>query len=161
MDEVLGFQTDRSPEVRKWVVSFIEEACKKEPDLMTRVVANLQIMLSDTSNVVRKRVIQALTFLYKCCLKWLCQAKVINDKMEAVWGLMNDMKGIIITILDGDNDGLRTLTIKFIEVLILCQTHAEDYGSGSNDFRFQEVFEDCFQVCTFLLLLISVWRMFQ
>ena len=95
-------------------------------------------MLVDPSTVVQKRVVQALTFLYRCCLKWLCQVRIINDKMEAVWGLMNDMKANIITILDGDNDGLRTLAIKFIEVMILCQTHAEDYGkvAGPHDFRF-------------------------
>ena len=134
MDEVLGFQSDRSPDVRKWVVSFIEESCKKDPNLMIRVVVNLQHMFIDSSTVVRKRVIQALTFLYKCCLKWLCQARVINGKMEAVWGYINEMKNNIIKMLDGDNDGLRTLSIKFIEVMVLCQTHAEE-KAGSNDFR--------------------------
>ena len=51
---------------------------------------------------------------------------------------MSEMKTNIIQILDGDNDGLRTLAIKFVELMVLCQTHAEEYGksSGPNDFRY-------------------------
>ena len=78
--------------------------------------------------------------MYKCCLKWLCQARVINEQMEAVWSHMSEMKTNIIQILDGDNDGLRTLAIKFVELMVLCQTHAEEYGksSGPNDFRYEK-----------------------
>ena len=52
---------------------------------------------------------------------------------------MSEMKTNIIQILDGDNDGLRTLAIKFVELMVLCQTHAEEYGksSGPNDFRYE------------------------
>ena len=37
LDEVMGFQKDRSQDVRKFVVGFIEEGCKKDPDLLPKV----------------------------------------------------------------------------------------------------------------------------
>ena len=64
LDEVLGFQTERSADVRKWVVGFIEEACKKDPDLMPRVVANLQMMLADSSTVVNLKLLLYLSVQY-------------------------------------------------------------------------------------------------
>jgi symplekin len=56
-------------------------------------------------------------------LKWLSQAKSISDSMEAAWGLMVNMKEIIVVLLDSDNDGIRTMTVKFMEMLVLTQTH--------------------------------------
>ena len=37
LDEVLAFQTDRSQDVRKFVVGFIEEACRRDPELLPKV----------------------------------------------------------------------------------------------------------------------------
>jgi symplekin len=53
----------------------------------------------------------------------LSQAKSISDSMEAAWGLMVNMKEIIVELLDSDNDGIRTMTVKFMEMLVLTQTH--------------------------------------
>ena len=58
LDEVLAFQTDRSQDVRKFVVGFIELVCKKDPDLLPDVVVNLKMMIVDDMIVVQKRVIQ-------------------------------------------------------------------------------------------------------
>jgi len=70
LDEILAFQTDRNQEVRKFVVSFIEEACKKDPEVLPKVIANLQMMMGDQAVAVQKRVIQAMTQLYKSTLKY-------------------------------------------------------------------------------------------
>ena len=70
LDEVLGFQTERSADVRKWVVGFIEEACKKDPDLMPRVVANLQMMLADSSTVVNLKLLIVIIFILTILL-WI------------------------------------------------------------------------------------------
>jgi len=51
LDEVLAFQTDRSQDVRKFVVGFIEDACKKDTELLPKVIANLQLMLGDSCRV--------------------------------------------------------------------------------------------------------------
>ena len=125
LDEVLAFQTDRSQDVRKFVVGFIEAACVKDAELLPKVIANLQLMLGDQSVVVQKRVIQAMTHLYRSTLKWLATTKTVSDRMEAAWSLMCNIKEIIVDLLDSDNDGIRTITVKFMEMVVLIQTHRE------------------------------------
>ena len=105
LDEVVQYQTHVSQDVRKWVVGFIEESCKKDPEILTRVITNLRIMMNDQAISVRKRVIQAMTFLYKLCLKWLCTVKFINENMEAVWQGITEMKNSIVAMVHSDNDG--------------------------------------------------------
>ena len=95
--------------------------------------------MSDESVAVRKRVIQAMTFLYKLCLKWLCQAKNITDKMEAVWSGMTGMKSLIVAMVDSDNDGIRTHAIKFIEMLVLAQSHNESTVKKGADFSLDDI----------------------
>ena len=125
LDEVLAFQTDRSQDVRKFVVGFIEDACVKDAELLPKVIANLQLLLGDHSVVVQKRVIQAMTHVYRSTLKWLARTKNVSDSMEAAWTLMCQMKEIIVGELDSDNDGIRTITVKFMEMVVLIQTHRE------------------------------------
>lgn len=134
LEEVLGFQKDRSQEVKKLVVGFVEESCKKDPDLFPKVITNLRLMMSpDEPVAVRKRVIQAMTHLYKVCLSWLSKAKTITDNMEAVWNVVGEIKANIIYLLDSDNDGVRTHAIKFMEMLVLAQTHGEEKKGFSLD----------------------------
>jgi len=125
LDEVLAFQTDRSQDVRKFVVGFIEDACRKDAELLPKVIANLQLMLGDQAVAVQKRVIQAMTQLYKATLRHLAEARQVSERMEAAWGLMVTIKDIIVELLDSDNDGIRTMTVKFMEMLVLLQTHRE------------------------------------
>ena len=50
--------------------------------------------------------------------------------MEAAWGLMVNIKEIIVELLDSDNDGIRTMAVKFMEMLVLTQTHRSAGHSG-------------------------------
>ena len=70
LDEVVQYQTHQSQDVRKWVVGFIEEACKKDPEILTRVVANLRLMIADSvrvSPVLSKLKFQNSTARWRCC----------------------------------------------------------------------------------------------
>merc|ERR1719315_821892 len=66
-----------------------------------------------------------MTHLYRSTLRFLAEAKVVSESMEAAWGLMCNMKEIIVELLDSDNDGMRTMTVKFMEMVVLIQTHRE------------------------------------
>lgn len=105
LDEVLGFQTDRSAEVRKVIVGFIEEACKKDTDVLPKVVVNFNLLLQDSSAQVQKRVIQAAGPIYKVTLKWLAKAKTITEEMEAAWKVLGQIKEQVKKMIDNDNDG--------------------------------------------------------
>ena len=81
-----------------------------------------------------------MTHLYRSALQWLSQAKSISDSMEAAWGLMCNMKEIIVELLDSDNDGIRTMTIKFLEMVVLTQTRREPESAAKDkDFCLDDV----------------------
>ncbi|KAL1470321.1 hypothetical protein MTO96_024357, partial [Rhipicephalus appendiculatus] len=141
LDEMLAFQNDRSSEVRKFVVGFIEEACKKDPDIFPKVLVNLRMMFRDEAVAVQKRVIQATTQLYKVALRWICQAKKVDDLMETSWEYIRSLKNDIVSLLDCDNDGIRTHTIKFMEMLVILQTYPDGDSpkKTGNDFALDDV----------------------
>lgn len=132
LDEVMGFQKDRSQEVRKFVVGFMEEACKKDPEILPEVVMNLQMMMADEAVTIQKRVIQAMIHIYRVALIWLSKSKTVTDNMQAVWTVICRLKDIVLTLLDSDNDGIRTHTIKFMEMLVISQTHLQEESLRNN-----------------------------
>lgn len=119
LDEMIAFQTDKSIEVRKFVIGFIEEACKRDNELLLRLIANLNMLLRDESVNVIKKGILTLTQLYKVSLQWLVRSKVISEMQEACWDMLTQMKGEVLSLLDSENDGVRTHAIKFTESLII------------------------------------------
>ncbi|XP_069686905.1 symplekin isoform X1 [Periplaneta americana] len=140
LDEVLGFQNDRNADVRKFIVGFIEEACKKDPDVLPKVVANLSMLLQDSSVQVQKRVIQAASQVYRGALAWLARARAVTEEMEAAWAMMGSIKAQIVNMIDSDNDGIRTHSVKFLECVVLLQTYPEaESMRRENDFSLEDV----------------------
>ncbi|XP_060113853.1 symplekin [Heteronotia binoei] len=119
LDEIIAFQADKSVEVRKFVIGFIEEACKRDTELLNKLIANLNMLLRDENVNVVKKAILAMTQLYKVALQWMVKSRVINDMQEACWEMVTAMASEIIQLLDSDNDGIRTHAIKFVEGLII------------------------------------------
>ncbi|CAL8266246.1 unnamed protein product [Lota lota] len=119
LDEMIAFQSDKSMEVRKFVIGFIEEACKRDNELLLRLVANLNMLLRDESVNVVKKAILTLTQLYKVTLQWMVRSKAVTEMQEACWDMLTQMKGDVLAQLDSENDGVRTHAIKFTESLII------------------------------------------
>ncbi|XP_043206880.1 symplekin-like [Amphibalanus amphitrite] len=126
LDEVVAFQSDTNAEVRRAVLGFIEEACRKDHEMVPKVVANLSLLLQDSFSVaVVKRTIQAIGNIYKITLQWLSQARSVTDLMDSAWSMLGQMKRQIISYVDHDNDGVRTMAVKFMEMVVLLQTYSE------------------------------------
>ncbi|XP_032870398.1 symplekin [Amblyraja radiata] len=119
LDEIIAFQSDKSIDVRKFVIGFMEEACKRDNELLPKLIANLNMLLKDENVNVVKKVILTMTQLYKVALQWMVKSKVINEMEEACWDMVSVMKDDIVLMLDSDNDGIRTHAVKFIESLII------------------------------------------
>ncbi|KAM7441739.1 hypothetical protein ABFA07_009277 [Porites harrisoni] len=122
LDEILVFQQDRSADVRRFVVGFIEEACKKDIELLSKVQNTLAFMLNDDNVAVQKRVMLCVTQLYKFALQYICKHKAVSEEVEHMWELLIQIKEQIIDMLESENDGIRTHAIKFIEMLVLVQS---------------------------------------
>ncbi|GAB6020191.1 hypothetical protein CHUAL_014111 [Chamberlinius hualienensis] len=141
LDEMLAFQHDKSIDVRVFVVSFIEEACKKDQDIFPQVIENFSMMLEDENVSVVKRVIQSATQLYRVALAWCCRAKMVTELMESTWVCLNDLKDRIVALLNSDNDGVRTQTVKFMESLVTVQSYPEPNKpkKGENDVSLDDI----------------------
>lgn len=127
---MLGFQNDKMADVRRFVVGFIEAACKKDPEFFPKVIINLHMLLNESNANIVKRSIQASTQLYKAFLKWICKAK-ITDIMESTWEVWCQIKQYIFNLIDtAENDGIRTQCVKFMEMVVICQTHKDQWSSG-------------------------------
>ena len=92
---------------------------------MVKIMPSLQMLLCDDSIAVQKRVCQSLTHLYKTALSWLSGAQEITQEIEETWKTLCHMKSRVAEMIDHDNDGVRTLAVKFYEMLIVSQTYPE------------------------------------
>lgn len=119
LDEIIAFQADKVVEVRKFVVGFIEEACKRDSELLQKLIANLNMLLKDENVNVVKKSILTMTQLFRVALQWMVKSRVISELQESCWEMVSGMATDIIGMLDSDNDGIRTHAIKFVESLII------------------------------------------
>ncbi|XP_018897475.2 uncharacterized protein Sym isoform X1 [Bemisia tabaci] len=140
LDEMLAFQTDRSIEVRKFVVAFIEEACKKDKDIIPKIMINVLTLIHDPSVHVQKRVIQASSTIYRCALALIAESGQSNNDLQSLWNKLTNLKALIIDLVDSDNDGIRTHTVKFLETIILLQSYPDaDAPKKPNDFSLEDI----------------------
>ncbi|KAJ6633749.1 Symplekin [Pseudolycoriella hygida] len=140
IDNLLSFSHDVSQDVRKCVVGFIEEISKLHIDFIPRTINVLAGLLRDISPQVIKRVIQACAAIYKNTLIWLVTLADISDATESSWNTLCHMKAEIVDMIDHDNDGIRTNAIKFLEGIVILQTHhEEDSMKRGNDFSLDDI----------------------
>uniref|UniRef100_A0A4W4ED26 Symplekin n=1 Tax=Electrophorus electricus TaxID=8005 RepID=A0A4W4ED26_ELEEL len=122
LDEMIAFQTDKSIEVRKFVIGFIEEACKRDSELLLKLIANLN-MLNQCFSPWQKTLavcgVGVTPAVFDSLRQWLVRSKSVSDMQEACWDMVTQMKGDVLALLDSDNDGVRTHAIKFTEALII------------------------------------------
>lgn len=76
LEDILAFQNERSPNVKKFVLGFIEAACKYNCQFCPKIILNLNLLLNDTNTEVLKRSIQAATQFYRALVQWIVK---IND----------------------------------------------------------------------------------
>eukprot|EP00794_Sanderia_malayensis_P020260 gene20260-22245_t len=119
LDEILMFHQDKAQDVRKFVVGFIEEACKKDPLLLTQTIGTMAYMLDDENVNVMKRVMLACASLYKVALQLVCKQRAIKEDIKVMWLGMSGLRQVISNLVKSENDGIRTHAIKFMEMIVL------------------------------------------
>lgn len=119
----------------------MEVFCSKiKENYIPKIMLSLHMLLCDESVAVQKRVIQAAITIYRRTLAWLCKAPTVTDDMEAAWKQMSAIKLEIANMIDSDNDGIRTSSVKFLECVVLLQTYPdENDNKRSNDFSLDDV----------------------
>lgn len=140
LDEILGFQNDRSPLVKKFVIGFIEAACKKDGNIFPKSIINLSLLLNESNSDVIKRSIQAASQLYKVLIAWIStKVNSLDDVAEQTWQVWLQIKSHICNLLDTtDNDGIRTQCIKFMESLVLLQTKPDKLSDDEFEYNIHD-----------------------
>ncbi|RDD44839.1 Symplekin [Trichoplax sp. H2] len=123
LDEMLAFQHEKSADVQKFILGFLEEACKKDEFLCSKVVYPLAYLLYDQDNVqVTKRAIQCNLNLYRIAFKFIATKKATSDDLLHIWEQFCDMKTYIISLTQHENTGVRTSALKYCEMIVLTQS---------------------------------------
>lgn len=113
---------------------------KTHISFIPRTITVLAGLLRDESPQVIKRVIQGMAAVYKNFLQWICTLGDISDETEQAWTTICIMKAEIVDMIDHDNDGIRTMAIKFLEGVVILQTYAnEDSMKRDNDFSLDQI----------------------
>ncbi|XP_013162080.1 PREDICTED: symplekin isoform X2 [Papilio xuthus] len=126
IENVLSFVSDKSTDVKKQVVAFIEELSKQYPEYLPKIIGQLQMLVIDSVIAVQKRAIQAASIAYRNVLIWLCKSNAEIQEMQHVWEHLNKLKLLILNMIDSENEGIRTHSIKFLEEVVLLQSSSED-----------------------------------
>uniref|UniRef100_A0A2A4JBI5 Symplekin n=1 Tax=Heliothis virescens TaxID=7102 RepID=A0A2A4JBI5_HELVI len=128
MENILSYVNDKSTDVKKQVISFIEEISKLHRQYLPKIIAQLRLLVSDTVIAVQKRAIQASSIVYRNTLMWICQGATDVTEMQYVWENITQLKLLVLNMIDSDNEGIRTHSIKFLEEVVLLQTPSDGAG---------------------------------
>jgi len=120
-EEVSSFQHDTSPEIRRFVVAFLEAAALKDTDFIQRTMYNMEVMMQDDNVIVVSRTILACLKLFLHTLDLLCKIKggVVTEQQRQWWAWNLKLRSEVLPMLESENDGLRSHTIKYFEYMIL------------------------------------------
>ncbi|XGW04987.1 hypothetical protein V3C99_015850, partial [Haemonchus contortus] len=149
LDEMLEFASSDDFHMRCFSANFIEQACKKDADVLKKAITHLSYLLMSGNQSrggvkVMKRVIIVCTNIYPYILKWACSRKA-DAEVEKCWEAFSVLKGRIVSHADSDNEGIRTMTFKFLEVIVLSQslkTEESDTSRGEDVMSLNEVPRD-------------------
>ncbi|KAK6051805.1 hypothetical protein COOONC_10690, partial [Cooperia oncophora] len=122
---------------------------KRDAEVLKKAITHLSYLLMSGSQSrggvkVMKRVIIVCTNIYPYILKWACSRKADSD-VEKCWEAFSVLKGRIISHADSDNEGIRTMTFKFLEAIVLSQslkTEESETARGDDVMSLNEVPRD-------------------
>lgn len=88
-------------------------------------VDSLSYLMHDESPAVVKKVISTTTVIYSCAFSWACAlAPHIAQQHQTTWEKLRSLKAMIVEkSVDSQNDGVRTMAMKFVEMVILASSH--------------------------------------
>ena len=136
-EEISAYQHDNAPEIRRFVVAFLESAALQDNDFVQRTMYNLGVMMQDDNVIVVSRCILALLKLFVHILHLLVNVKggMISEAHEQMWAWNIKLRNEVLPMLESENDGLRSHTIKYYEFMTLSLSEKpkdSEYSSSSS-----------------------------
>uniref|UniRef100_A0A2K5S935 Symplekin scaffold protein n=1 Tax=Cebus imitator TaxID=2715852 RepID=A0A2K5S935_CEBIM len=120
LDEIIAFQADKSIEVRKFVIGFIEEACKRDIELLLKLIANLNMLLRDENvNVAApwtEETVKQCLYLYLALLPQ--NHKLIHELAAVYTEAIADIKRTVLRVIE---QPIRGMGMNSPELLLLVE----------------------------------------
>lgn len=91
----------------------------KEKSNVCITLPNLLMLLEDRSLIVRKRVVQAASTIYRSGLHWISMIDLPSSDLSNVWQDLSNLKSHVINMIDNDNEGY---SYKFVFLIMLFNT---------------------------------------
>uniref|UniRef100_A0A8C6Y9R1 Symplekin C-terminal domain-containing protein n=1 Tax=Naja naja TaxID=35670 RepID=A0A8C6Y9R1_NAJNA len=127
LDEIIAFQADKSVEVRKFVIGFIEEACKRDTELLLKLIANLNMLLRDENvNVAApwtEETIKHCLYLYLALLPQ--NHKLIHELASVYTEAIADIKRTILRVIEQPIRGMGMNSQELLKLVKNCPKGAE------------------------------------
>ena len=121
-EEILQFQHDGSPDVRRHLLVFIEEACGRDPRLLPKAVPTLGFLVQDSANKVVKKCVQSAALLHRAAFLELA-GRPANEQSHLLWEAASTLRDDILALRAAENDGVRTAVLKYLEALVLLYSY--------------------------------------
>ncbi|EDQ91928.1 uncharacterized protein MONBRDRAFT_31365 [Monosiga brevicollis MX1] len=134
-EEILNFQLDSAPDVRKQLVDFVERAALIDAGLIPRMVDSLTYLYNDTNSGVVKRALQAAACLVKHCLQEACDhsrggGRVTQDTWESTMRIVDAG----LQQRAAANEGVKAACMKLMETCVLLfSNRTQDTQKKSQD----------------------------
>uniref|UniRef100_A0A1I8BMH1 DUF3453 domain-containing protein n=1 Tax=Meloidogyne hapla TaxID=6305 RepID=A0A1I8BMH1_MELHA len=124
LDEMVQFIHEKEQKIRCFAINFIEKAC------FQRAIATLSWALTDQSGgvIIQKKAINTCTQLYPVLLRWASQRRSTDDEAKNCWETFSMLKNKIMQTVDSENEGIKTMAFKFLEMLIICQLPKTEFS---------------------------------
>ena len=107
------------------------------------VCPTVSFALEENSTPVKKVAIGVASVLFKGALLHVCHPGQQNvPEMESFWKKMVEMKDIVLGFVSHTNDGIRAMSYKFMETVVLCfsgSTASADSSSVHADFSLSHI----------------------
>ncbi|CAJ0564838.1 unnamed protein product, partial [Mesorhabditis spiculigera] len=121
IQEVQAVLVDPSLSIRLVVIEFLTEICFLSKKTIRYSVASFGANLLTDDMAMLKGLIRAFVRLYPTIFRCIIDQQP-DLSHEEFWTVMSQVKGIILSYTNDDDQEIQILVFKFIEVIIMCQS---------------------------------------
>lgn len=120
------------PDVQKLIIGFIEQTFMVKKDLMAQLISILNILLTDKSEMIAARAVQASTLIYKELFQWMSDQYTVPLTVTQAWQDMYFIKQNIRNMIGNDSEVIRSKVIEFLREIIILQSTGEIVNPVTN-----------------------------
>ncbi|CAJ0941349.1 unnamed protein product, partial [Mesorhabditis belari] len=121
LEEIIDFVELPSIAIRIYIIEFIEQISFRKYNVIKHAIGSYVRLISQGNIRVAKAILRSCTRLYPVILRWAIEEKNVAESKKC-WETFLHIKEFILRLLENENEGLKTMAFKFLEIVIICQS---------------------------------------